>query len=157
VSSSAALRARALDSLRVETIEHQAPLSQIHDLQGKSSESERTTWRTSSPAQNPLEIRRNSPHRRRVTRPSSPIRLSAPQTPCAGVSKMVHPIQPGLRVGFFRSANGKEPVREWLLELTREERKVVGEDLKTVQFGWSLGMPVVRPLGEGLEVCSNSA
>lgn len=47
---------------------------------------------------------------------------------------MIQSIHPRLRVVFFRSANGKEPVREWLLELTREERKVVGEDLKTVQF-----------------------
>jgi phage-related protein len=69
---------------------------------------------------------------------------------------MIQSIHPRLRVVFFRSANGKEPVREWLLELTREERKVIGEDLKTVQFGWPLGMPVVRPLGDGLfEVRSN--
>lgn len=69
---------------------------------------------------------------------------------------MIQSTQPRLQVVFFRSANGKEPVREWLLELTREERKVVGEDLKTVQFGWPLGMPVVRPLGDGLfEVRSN--
>jgi hypothetical protein len=27
-----------------------------------------------------------------------------------------------------------------------ELRKIIGEDIKTVQFGWPLGMPVVRKL-----------
>lgn len=42
---------------------------------------------------------------------------------------MIQSIRPRLRVVFFRSPNGKEPVREWLLELSQQERKVVGEDL----------------------------
>jgi len=63
---------------------------------------------------------------------------------------MIHSIEPRLRVVFYRTASGNEPVRDWLLELSREERKVLGEDLKTVQFGWPLGMPLVRPLGNGL-------
>jgi phage-related protein len=51
---------------------------------------------------------------------------------------------------FYRTAAGREPVREWLRELDREDRKVIGEDIKTVQFGWPLGMPLVRSLGDGL-------
>jgi phage-related protein len=39
-----------------------------------------------------------------------------------------------------------EPVREWLLGLQKSDRKVIGEDVKTVQFGWPLGMPLVRKL-----------
>ena len=31
-----------------------------------------------------------------------------------------------------------------------EDRKTIGEDVKTVQFGWPLGMPVVRKLDKGL-------
>jgi phage-related protein len=55
-----------------------------------------------------------------------------------------------LSVVFFRTASGNEPVREWLKSLPREERRILGEDIKTVQFGWPLGMPLVRKLGKGL-------
>lgn len=55
-----------------------------------------------------------------------------------------------LRVVFFRSNNGREPVREWLQDLDRTSKKIIGDDIKTVQYGWPLGMPLVRGLGEGL-------
>lgn len=55
-----------------------------------------------------------------------------------------------LSVIFFRTASGKEPVREWLKGLPKEDRKTIGIDLKTVQFGWPLGMPLVRKLEPGL-------
>ena len=64
--------------------------------------------------------------------------------------KMVQSDLPRLRVLFFRTASGREPVRDWLRGLDRDARKVIGEDIKTVQFGWPLGMPLVRSLGEGL-------
>jgi phage-related protein len=31
-----------------------------------------------------------------------------------------------------------------------EDRKQIGVDIKTVEFGWPIGMPVCRPLGDGL-------
>jgi len=55
-----------------------------------------------------------------------------------------------LEVVFFRTEAGNEPVREWLLGLAREDRKTVGEDIKTAQFGWPLGMPLIRKLATGL-------
>ncbi|MBI5774101.1 MAG: type II toxin-antitoxin system RelE/ParE family toxin [Verrucomicrobia bacterium] len=58
--------------------------------------------------------------------------------------------EPILSVAFFRTGSGNEPVREWLRSLPREERRLIGEDLKTVQFGWPLGMPLVRKLDKGL-------
>ena len=60
------------------------------------------------------------------------------------------PREPILRVIFFRSASGGEPVREWLLNLKREDRKAIGDDIKTAQYGWPLGMPLVRKLEPGL-------
>lgn len=45
---------------------------------------------------------------------------------------------------FYRTTLGNEPVREWLKSLKREDRKTIGEDIKTVQFGWPLGMPLVK-------------
>lgn len=47
---------------------------------------------------------------------------------------------------FFRSASGNEPVREWLKSMTKEDARRIGEDIKTVEFGWPVGMPVCRPL-----------
>jgi phage-related protein len=55
-----------------------------------------------------------------------------------------------LPVVFFRTVTGNEPVREWLKELPAVERRIIGEDLKTLQFRWPLGMPLVRSLGSGL-------
>ena len=51
-----------------------------------------------------------------------------------------------LRVLFYRTSAGKEPVREWLKALPVEDRKIIGDDLKTAQFGWPLGMPLIRKL-----------
>ncbi len=59
---------------------------------------------------------------------------------------------------FFRTEAGGEPVREWLKGLSPEDRKQIGEDIKTVEFGWPIGMPVCRPLGDGIyEVRTNLA
>jgi phage-related protein len=55
-----------------------------------------------------------------------------------------------LCVVFFRTETGREPVRDWLKSLPRENRRIIGEDIKTVQFGWPLGMPLVRKLDKGL-------
>jgi len=41
-------------------------------------------------------------------------------------------------------------VREWLKSLSREDRKQIGTDIMTVEFGWPIGMPVCRPLKSGL-------
>jgi phage-related protein len=51
---------------------------------------------------------------------------------------------------FFRTAGGREPVREWLRSLPAPDRKAIGDDIRTLEFGWPLGMPLVRPLGDGL-------
>lgn len=59
-------------------------------------------------------------------------------------------MKPTLDVRFFVTDSGSEPVREWLKDLPAIERKVIGEDIKTVQLGWPLGMPLVRNLGEGI-------
>jgi phage-related protein len=57
---------------------------------------------------------------------------------------------PKLDVRFFRTDSGNEPVRDWLKELLPADRKIIGEDIKTVQFGWPLGMPLVRKLDKDL-------
>lgn len=51
---------------------------------------------------------------------------------------------------FFRTETGREPVREWLKDLPKDERRIIGEDIMTVQFRWPLGMPLVDHLGSGI-------
>ena len=48
------------------------------------------------------------------------------------------------------TASGRRPVREWLLGLSKDDRRIVGKDIQKVEFGWPIGMPYCRPLGRGL-------
>ena len=58
---------------------------------------------------------------------------------------------PVMSVRFFMTDSGAEPVRDWLkYDLSEEERKIVGRDIKIIQFSWPEGMPLVKPPGEGL-------
>ena len=50
------------------------------------------------------------------------------------------------RVVFYKTAHGSEPVREWLKSLPAADKRIIGEDIKTVQFGFPIGMPLVRKL-----------
>jgi phage-related protein len=66
--------------------------------------------------------------------------------------------RPILSVVFYVTAAGNEPVRDWLLGLSRDDRRLVGFDIKTAQYGWPLGMPLIRKLEPGLwEVRSHIA
>lgn len=60
------------------------------------------------------------------------------------------PLPPVLEVRFYATDQGREPVRDWLKSLPQDARKAIGQDLKTVQFGWTLGMPLVRKMESGL-------
>ena len=51
-----------------------------------------------------------------------------------------------IELRFFRTLSGNEPVREWLLELPDDDRRRIGIDLATVEFGWPIGMPLCRAL-----------
>ena len=51
-----------------------------------------------------------------------------------------------LEVNFYSTNSGNEPVREWLKSLPREDMKTIGFDIKTVQYGYPLGMPLTRVL-----------
>lgn len=62
-------------------------------------------------------------------------------------------MDPGLKrlpARFYRLDSGREPVREWLKAQDPEDRRIVGEDIKDVEFAWPIGMPLVRGLGDGL-------
>jgi phage-related protein len=55
-----------------------------------------------------------------------------------------------LPAAFYAMPSGREPVREWIRSLDRNDRKIVGEDIKDVEFSWPIGMPLCRALGGGL-------
>jgi phage-related protein len=64
--------------------------------------------------------------------------------------------KPILHVVFYKTKSGNEPVREWLKGMPKEDRQAIGEDIKTAQYGWPLGMPLIRKIECGLwEVRSN--
>lgn len=57
---------------------------------------------------------------------------------------------------FYVSETGREPVRDWLKSLEPEDRRLIGTDIKTVEYGFPIGMPVCRQIGDGLyEVRTN--
>ena len=53
-------------------------------------------------------------------------------------------------LAFWRSVAGHEPVREWLKELPRADKRTIGRDIAKVQFGWPVGLPLCRSMGGGL-------
>src|ERR1700704_2467862 len=55
-----------------------------------------------------------------------------------------------IQLVFFRNSAGGEPVREWLKGLDDAERRNIGRDLLRAQWRWPVGMPLCRPMGDGL-------
>jgi len=60
------------------------------------------------------------------------------------------PVQRPIPVVFFRLDSGKEPVRKWLRDLDQDTRRTIGADIKTLQLGWPVGMPLARKLADNL-------
>jgi phage-related protein len=57
---------------------------------------------------------------------------------------------------FYRTEQGAQPMREFILSLPRKDRRIVGADIATVEYSWPIGKPTCVPLGSGLwEVRSN--
>jgi phage-related protein len=53
-------------------------------------------------------------------------------------------------VVFYQTPAGGSVVLDWLKGLAAKERAVIGQDLMRVQFRWPVGMPLCRPMGNGL-------
>lgn len=63
--------------------------------------------------------------------------------------KMTDDLKP-IPLQFWKSNTGREPTRDWFKNLPVGDRAVFGKDLKRVQYGWPLGMPLVKSVGDGL-------
>lgn len=55
-----------------------------------------------------------------------------------------------LDVVFYKADSGNEPVRDWLQKLSKDDKRLIGEDILTVQYGWPIGMPLVKNLNKDL-------
>jgi phage-related protein len=55
-----------------------------------------------------------------------------------------------LQARFYETARGRRPVREWILDLTEADRRIIGKDIQKVEFGWPIGMPYCRSVGSGI-------
>ena len=53
-------------------------------------------------------------------------------------------------LAFWRTSAGSEPVREWLRQLSHDDKQTIGRDIAQVQFGWPIGLPLCRSLTGGL-------
>jgi phage-related protein len=62
-----------------------------------------------------------------------------------------------IRAEFFQSDRGREPVRDFLKAIPKSDRRVIGEDIRAVEFGWPIGMPVCDHLGNRLYEVRSSA
>ncbi len=51
---------------------------------------------------------------------------------------------------FYRLGSGDEPARDWLKTLSGAAKRVLGEDIATVQYGCPVGMPLVRKMEPNL-------
>ena len=51
---------------------------------------------------------------------------------------------------FYRTASGRDVIKEWLRSFDKADRAILGEDLKTVQIGFPMGLPLCRSLGQSL-------
>lgn len=60
-----------------------------------------------------------------------------------------------LEVEFYKTEGGNEVVLDFLRGLPADDKKTVGEDLKTLQFGYPIGMPLCRPVGRLWELRSS--
>lgn len=51
---------------------------------------------------------------------------------------------------FYKTPTDREIVLEWIRTFSKEDQKTLGRDLQKVQFGFPLGLPLCRALGQGL-------
>ncbi len=59
---------------------------------------------------------------------------------------MADPKRKRIPAAFYCTTTGAEPVREWLKGLSAADRKIIGLDIATVEYGWPVGMPVCRSI-----------
>jgi len=54
------------------------------------------------------------------------------------------------QVLFYQTATGKQVILDFIRSFDAKDRKIIGENLRTVQFGFPMGLPLCRALSGGL-------
>ena len=61
-----------------------------------------------------------------------------------------------IQARFYLTASGGNPVRDWIMDMSDDDKKLVGRAIQLVEFGWPIGMPYSRKLENDLwEVRAN--
>ena len=47
---------------------------------------------------------------------------------------------------FYQTTLGAQPVREFIVGLSREDRRIIGNDIATVEYGWPDDIDIARKL-----------
>ena len=55
-----------------------------------------------------------------------------------------------LEAAFYESEQGKQPCRDYLLSLSKDDRREVGSDIFAVQKGFPIGLPLCRKMDTNL-------
>lgn len=55
-----------------------------------------------------------------------------------------------IKVCMYQEELGNMPVRDWLHELSKEDRQIIGRDIKKIQIDWPVDNLLVKPLGNKL-------
>ena len=51
-----------------------------------------------------------------------------------------------IQARFYLTENGNNPVRDWILEFSDDDKRAIGIAIQKVEFGWPIGMPYSRKL-----------
>jgi phage-related protein len=51
-----------------------------------------------------------------------------------------------LKVVFYQTEQDRQPVKEFLKDRSKEEKKIIGSDIYKVQQGFPMGEPLVKPV-----------
>ena len=61
-----------------------------------------------------------------------------------------------LKAAFYETEQGNQPCRDYLMSLSKDDRREVGADVFAVQKGFPMGLPLCRKMGVDIwEVRSN--
>ena len=58
----------------------------------------------------------------------------------------IHLQTSSLSVAFYATAQGNEPVREWLKKFASEVKKHIGAELMAIQLGWPVSPPLCKKI-----------
>ena len=55
-----------------------------------------------------------------------------------------------LKCVFYKTEQNNQPVRDFILKQEREDKKIIGADIFTVQIGFPLGYPLVEKVDKDI-------